>query len=121
MAVGRSILVIIWVLLPDTEAQFVDLGADYYTAPINPERRVRHPIRELQALGYTVTLDPATCSESAGILRSGCGACCSVLYEPTRYVNAPRQERQGAVEWRPDPPRERHAQRPEFAMRRRHP
>ncbi len=78
MAVARSILVIIWVLLPDTEAQFVDLGADYYTTRTIPERRVRHPIRELQALGYTVTLDPAACSESAGVLGPGCGACCSV-------------------------------------------
>ena len=73
VAVGRSILVIIWVLLLDTEAQFVDLGADYYTTRTIPERRVRHLIRELQALGYTVTLDPATCSKSAGILESGCG------------------------------------------------
>ena len=78
MAVARSILVIIWVLLPDTEVQFVDLGADYYTTRTIPERRVRHPICELQALGYTVTLDPAACSESAGIVGSGCGACCSV-------------------------------------------
>jgi transposase len=59
VAVGRSILVIIWALLSDTEAQFVDLGADYYATRTNPERRVRHHIRELQALGYTVTLNPA--------------------------------------------------------------
>lgn len=84
VAVGRSILVIIWVLLPDTEAQFVDLGADYYTTRTIPERRVRHLIRELQALGYTVTLDPATCSKSAGILGSGCGACCSVRAHQVR-------------------------------------
>ena len=58
MAVRRSILVIIWVLLSDTEAQFVDLGADYYATCTNPERRVRHHIRELQALGYPVTLNP---------------------------------------------------------------
>jgi transposase len=59
VAVGRSILVIIWALLSDTEAQFVDLGADYYATRTNPERRVRHHIRELQALGYAVTLNPA--------------------------------------------------------------
>src|SRR4051812_15682333 len=29
-AIGRSILVIIWALLSDTDAQFIDLGADYY-------------------------------------------------------------------------------------------
>jgi transposase len=59
VAVGHSILVTIWALLADTEAQFVDLGPDYYTTRTNPERRVRHHIRELQALGYTVTLNPA--------------------------------------------------------------
>jgi transposase len=59
VAVGRSILVIIWALLSDTEAQFVDLGPDYYANRTNPERRVRHHVRELQALGYTVTLNPA--------------------------------------------------------------
>jgi hypothetical protein len=36
VAIGRSILVIIWALLSDTEAQFVDLGADYYAARNNP-------------------------------------------------------------------------------------
>ena len=59
VAVGRSILVIIWALLSDTGAQFIDLGPDYYANRTNPERRVRHHVRELQALGYTVTLNPA--------------------------------------------------------------
>jgi transposase len=59
VAVGRSILVIIWALLSDTEAHFVDLGPDYYANRTNPERRVRHHIRELQALGYAVILNPA--------------------------------------------------------------
>jgi hypothetical protein len=36
VAVGRSIRVIIWALLSDTEAQFVDLGADYYAQPDQP-------------------------------------------------------------------------------------
>ncbi len=59
VAVGRSILVIIWALLSDDEAQFIDLGADYYASRTNPERKVRQHIRELQALGYSVTLNPA--------------------------------------------------------------
>ena len=59
VAVGRSILVIILALLSDTEAQFVDLGPDYYANRNNPERKARHHIRELQALGYSVTLNPA--------------------------------------------------------------
>ena len=59
VAVGRSILVIIWALLSDEEAQFIDLGPDYYANRNNPERKARHHIRELQALGYSVTLNPA--------------------------------------------------------------
>jgi hypothetical protein len=59
VAVGRSILVIIWALLSDNEAQFVDLGPDYYASRTNPERKVRQHVRELHALGYRVTLNPA--------------------------------------------------------------
>jgi transposase len=59
VAVGRSILVIIWALLSDEGAQFVDLGPGYYASRANSERKVRNHVRELQALGYTVTLNPA--------------------------------------------------------------
>ena len=59
VAIGRSILVIIWALLSDEQAQFVDLGPNYYASRTNPERRIRQHVRELQALGYTVTLNPA--------------------------------------------------------------
>jgi transposase len=59
VAVGRSILMIVWALLSDQDAHFVDLGPQYYAARTNPERRVRNHVRELQALGYTVTLNPA--------------------------------------------------------------
>src|SRR4051794_34467614 len=59
VAVGRSILVIVWALLSDDDAEFVGLGPDYYATRTNPERKVRQHIRELQALGYSVTLNPA--------------------------------------------------------------
>jgi transposase len=59
VAIGRSILVIVPVLLSDEQAQFVDLGPDCYAACTTPERKVRQHVRELQAPGYTVTLDPA--------------------------------------------------------------
>ena len=59
VAVGHSILVIVWALLPDEEMQIVDLGSGYYDSRTNPERRVRQHVRKLQALGYTVTLNPA--------------------------------------------------------------
>jgi transposase len=59
VAVGRSILVIAWALLSDDDAHFIDLGPDHYAARTNPQRKVRNHVRELQALGYTVTLNPA--------------------------------------------------------------
>jgi transposase len=59
VAIGRSLLVIIWHLLRDDEARFHDLGADFYAARIDPERRKRGHVRQLEALGFTVTLQPA--------------------------------------------------------------
>ena len=38
VAVGRSILVIIWHLLPDPDTRFHDLGADHYDRHIAPPR-----------------------------------------------------------------------------------
>jgi transposase len=59
VAVGRSILIIIWHLLADPDARFHDLGAGFYHTRINPERAKRNHIRQLEALGYKVTLQPA--------------------------------------------------------------
>uniref|UniRef100_UPI00389A4633 IS110 family transposase n=1 Tax=Mycobacterium sp. HUMS_1102779 TaxID=3383487 RepID=UPI00389A4633 len=59
VAVGRSILVIVWHLLADQDTHFTDLGADHFTKHTNPEVKKRNHIRQLEALGYTVTLTPA--------------------------------------------------------------
>ncbi|HEY4792158.1 MAG TPA: IS110 family transposase [Actinomycetes bacterium] len=59
VAVGRSILVIVWHLLSDPTGRFHDLGADFYDTRIGPERAKRNHIRQLEALGYKVTLEPA--------------------------------------------------------------
>jgi transposase len=59
VAVGRSILVIVWYLLRDEAAQFNDLGPGYYDSRLNPERKKNNHIREVEALGYRVTLQPA--------------------------------------------------------------
>jgi len=45
VAVGRSILVIVWHLLFDPEARFHDLGADFYDNRTGPERKKRNHIR----------------------------------------------------------------------------
>jgi transposase len=59
VAVGRSILVIIWHLLADPTARFYDLGPGFYDTRVNAERKKRNHVRQLEALGYTVTLQPA--------------------------------------------------------------
>jgi len=38
---------------------YTDVGSDFYDTRINPERRKRNHIRQLEALGYQVTLEPA--------------------------------------------------------------
>ncbi|HEX6758764.1 MAG TPA: IS110 family transposase [Propionibacteriaceae bacterium] len=59
VAVGRSILVIIWHLLADPDTRFRELGADYYDRRVNTLAKRRNHIRQLEALGYKVTLEPA--------------------------------------------------------------
>jgi transposase len=59
VAVGRSILVIVWHLLSDPDTRFTDLGADFYSLRVTPERKKRTHVHQLEALGYKVTLEPA--------------------------------------------------------------
>src|SRR5680860_738496 len=59
VAVGRSVLVPVWHLLRDGNATFTDLGADHFNRHANPESTKRSHVRQLEALGYTVTLTPA--------------------------------------------------------------
>src|SRR6478736_2087978 len=59
VAVGRSILMTVWVLLNDEEQQFVDLGPGHYESHTNRNRSTRNHVRELQAMGYNVILEPA--------------------------------------------------------------
>ena len=66
VAVGRSMLVSIWHLLADANSRFEDLGADHYTRLVDPDTKKRNYIRQLEALGYTVTLTAAALLSSAG-------------------------------------------------------
>jgi transposase len=59
VAVARSILVIIWHLLADPTARYHDLGADFHERRINTTRKINSLVRQLEALGHTVTLQPA--------------------------------------------------------------
>jgi transposase len=58
VAVGRSVLTIIWHLLSHPETRFHDLGATFYDTRTDTERRKRNHIRHLEALGFKVTLEP---------------------------------------------------------------
>ncbi len=59
VAVGNSILTIIWHLLADPDAHYEDLGSDYYQTKINARRRERDLVRQLEHLtGKKVTLTP---------------------------------------------------------------
>jgi transposase len=59
VAVARSLLVIIWHLLADPAARYCDLGSGYYASRTDKDRKTRSHIRQLEALGYTVTLAQA--------------------------------------------------------------
>lgn len=53
VAVARSILVIVWHLLNDPDTRYVDLGCDYYTKRLDPDRKTRDLVRQLQASATT--------------------------------------------------------------------
>jgi transposase len=57
VAVGNSVLTILWHLLSEPESRFHDLGADYHQSQVNTRRRQRDLIRQLEHLtGQTVVL-----------------------------------------------------------------
>lgn len=59
VAVSRNILEVAWVLINDPEARYTDLGAHWHDRHVNHTRKARQHVRELEHLGYTVTLAPA--------------------------------------------------------------
>jgi transposase len=59
VAVARSILVIIWHLLADPAARYTDLGYGYYQARTDTDRKIRNHVRQIQALGFDVTITKA--------------------------------------------------------------
>jgi transposase len=58
VAVARSILVIIWHLLADPTTSYQDLGVDYHLTRLDTNRKIRNHVRQIEALGFTVTLAP---------------------------------------------------------------
>jgi transposase len=58
IVVAHKLLIIVWYVLA-TGKPYQDLGADYFTTRIDPEIETRRLVNKLQALGHTVTLEPA--------------------------------------------------------------
>jgi transposase len=57
VAVGNSVLTIIWYLLTDLGMPYQDLGPDFYDSKINKRRRERDLVRQLERLtGRKVSL-----------------------------------------------------------------
>jgi len=59
VAIARSILVIVWHLLADPATRYHDLGSGYHASRTDKDRKARNHIRQLEALGFTVTLAQA--------------------------------------------------------------
>ena len=58
VAVAHSIIVAVWHMLT-TDHDYIDLGADYFDRRTNAELETRRLLRRLEALGHTVTINPA--------------------------------------------------------------
>jgi len=59
VTVGRSILVIVRHLLSDPDNPFHDLGPDHFDRHVTTDTNQRNHIRQLEALDYQVTMEPA--------------------------------------------------------------
>ena len=55
VAVGHSLLEVIYHLLKNPDLRYKDLGADHFDR-LDPKRLCRHLVRRLESLGYDVTL-----------------------------------------------------------------
>ena len=58
IVVAHALLVIIWHMLAGG-ASYHELGTDFFTRRLDPERETRRLIARLEALGHQVTLQPA--------------------------------------------------------------
>jgi hypothetical protein len=57
-AVAHHLLAVIWWMLSE-RVPYNEMGEDYQTKRIDPERRRRYLIDQLEHLGHQVTLEPA--------------------------------------------------------------
>ena len=58
IAVAHHLIVVIWWMLSE-HVPYSEMGGDYLKRSIDPDKRQRYLIRELEQLGHRVTLEPA--------------------------------------------------------------
>ena len=58
VAIAHTMLIIAWHILTTAEP-YQDLGADWFDKHRDPKRETSHLVKRLEALGYTVQLNPA--------------------------------------------------------------
>lgn len=61
-AVRHDILIAFWHIVAKCQA-YVDLGADWHQRRDSPEKQTQRLVRQLERLGHTVTLQPASAAE----------------------------------------------------------
>ena len=67
-AISRTQLVIAHALLSDPSAAYQDLDTDYYERRADIRRRARSHVRDLERLGYKVTIEPLSHDPETGDL-----------------------------------------------------
>lgn len=58
-ALAHTMIVIVWHILASEDATYDELGADFFERRTNTQARQRQLVRQLEALGNKVTLEPA--------------------------------------------------------------
>jgi transposase len=56
IAVAHSLLIVSYHLLKEADVAYTDLGADYFTRAVTPEKEANHLVKRLQRLGYRVEI-----------------------------------------------------------------
>lgn len=59
LAVAHTMIVIVWHILATADTTYEELGADFFDKRTDTEARQRHLVRQLEALGHKVSLEPA--------------------------------------------------------------
>jgi transposase len=65
VAVSNALLTIVWHILSDPQARYIDLGADWHDRRVDTDAQTRRLVRQLERLGHQVSLEPAEGAQPA--------------------------------------------------------